>query len=278
MVQLFARFLAVASGVVPLGLCATTITFDPRDLVATIHTQGQYDNVGLGTWNGQPVSEDNRPTADQNQLTADWNLYVPSGNKNQLFIEVLNVQDTRWGTIFGSVFEKVTLTGFDFSLPVRGNPNLLSATFSSEWARPGQVLDGRASSSDPVQQVPLINTPGWALSSLESTTSSKVDGSISVNNIGYGLSHFTNIYGTTRIVGGGVFQLVFDPGIDLISAVDFRRMSFQAVHGFGAYVGNGSVDFAIRPDPVPDNCAANVIMGMLFVGLVLVRLRCEMSS
>ncbi len=74
-------------------------------------------------------------------------------------------------------------------------------------------------------------------------------------------------------MGGGVFQLVFASEVDLLSTVDFRSLSFNAIHGFGAYIANGTVDFAVRPEPVPDKGAPNALLVVLFVGSMAVRLR-----
>src|SRR5262245_7547891 len=76
---------------------AATITFESHVLVAQIHTRGQYDDAGLGTWNGSPLSETNRPTFDEDQLSSDVNLYVNPALTNSLFVEVKNVQDTAYG-------------------------------------------------------------------------------------------------------------------------------------------------------------------------------------
>ena len=50
--------LGVALALAPVGAVASTIIFDPSHLVASVHTRGQYDNAGLTTWQGQPLSPD----------------------------------------------------------------------------------------------------------------------------------------------------------------------------------------------------------------------------
>jgi hypothetical protein len=37
-------------------------------LVGIVQTHGEYDNAGLGSWNGAPLSPENQPTPEQDQL------------------------------------------------------------------------------------------------------------------------------------------------------------------------------------------------------------------
>lgn len=88
-------------------------------LVGVVQTRGEYDNAGLGTWNGLPLSSSNQPSYEQDQLSATLSFYVDRAYKNDLYLVVSNVFDTDFGSIFGSPFEFVALTGFTFSLPIR---------------------------------------------------------------------------------------------------------------------------------------------------------------
>ena len=54
----------------------STIQFDSSTLKASLESSGLYNLIGLGTWNGQPVSPTNMPDHDQRLLVADINLYV----------------------------------------------------------------------------------------------------------------------------------------------------------------------------------------------------------
>jgi len=81
---LFAFTIMALGSMAPIH--AATIVFNQDDLVASVHTRGQYDNAGLSTWNGQPLSPTDRPSFDQNQLSADWRFYRkhdsnPLGNR-----------------------------------------------------------------------------------------------------------------------------------------------------------------------------------------------------
>jgi hypothetical protein len=141
---------------------ASTISFNGQDRVASIHTRGEYDDAGLGTWNGQPLSPTNHPSFEEDQLSADWNLYVLPAMRNVLFVEATNIHDTTYGFIFGTPFSLVALTGFELAVPEVGGGYLVPSAYSNDWARPGEALDGRPLQSDPPHQVPLLDTPNWS--------------------------------------------------------------------------------------------------------------------
>ncbi len=135
------------------GLSAATVDTNSLTLAATVQTRGEYDNAGLGDWNGSPLSPTNQPTYEQDQLSATLSFYIDPGQTNDLFLVVSNVLDTDYGYLEGPAFAFVALTGIDFSLPVSSSA---PATFSNQWAVPGEVLAG----SSPR---PLSTTPGWSL-------------------------------------------------------------------------------------------------------------------
>lgn len=207
---------------------ATTLVFDPAHRVASAETRGLLP-FGSWTWNGQPVSESNRPTDEQRAIETHWNFYVDPAQSNALFVQVEHVQDTRFGFITGSIFQDVALTGIEFELPTLGGSVLSGPAFSNQFANLGQALNGRPSSGDPAVSVPLDTTPGWELS-VTGTQSYQ----IATADIGFAMSHFENVYGTTRINGGGVFQLVFGDSVDLVAQIDFGSLAPVAIHGFGS--------------------------------------------
>jgi hypothetical protein len=84
------------------------------------------------------------------------------------------------------------------------------------------------------------------------------------------LSHFGNIYQTTRIRGGGVFELVFDSEIDLLRDVDFREITVGAEHGLGQYDAPGTVTFAVAPIPEPNTA---LLLSLGLTGLAAKRRR-----
>jgi hypothetical protein len=247
----------VALALASQSALAATIDLPAEDMVASAHTRGQYDNFGLVTWNGQPLSETNQPTLEENQLSADWNYYVDPDVPNELFIEATNIRDTTWAIVFGLPFELVALTRVEFSFDTVDGSTLPTPEFSNAWARPGQALDGRPNFSDPPVSIPLETTPGWDFDVLPEGTSS-----IGTSDVGYALSHFTGVYGTTRIVGGAIFQLVYPPGTDLRSVVDFRTLRVTAFHGLGdRYEAPGTLTFAIEPEATPLPLAVDVKPG-----------------
>lgn len=204
--------------------------------MATITTRGQYDNTGLDNWNGAPVSETNQPTFEQNQLSATWNFYVRPDERNVLYLQVTDVLDTTYGFISGAPFFSVALTGFDFSLgdtrPVM-NPSRVS--FSADFANPGQSLNGVL--GGPTGHLQLDSTPGWSFAPQAETFS------LSADSADYAFSHFTTVWGTSRIGGGGVFAFEFDPNFDLERQIDFSRLSGHATHGADQYAAPGTLTY-----------------------------------
>lgn len=190
--------------------------------VATVVTLGEYDNAGLSTWNGQPLSPTNQPTAQQDQLSASWNFYVDPAAPNTLDVVVSNVADTNFGYISGSPFALTALTGFQFSLDV---PSSSYATFSNQLALPGEALLGPVSGSS----APLDTTPGWNLLSASGPTGDAVY-QIGTSTVSDGFTHFSSVYGDTRIYGGGAFQFTFNPSVDLLNA-NFSTLLATATNG-----------------------------------------------
>jgi hypothetical protein len=106
-------------------------------------------------------------------------------------------------------------------------------------------LDGRPSLADPPVQVPLTDTPNWLMSVSPTTFG------VSTSDVAFALSHFQDVYGTTRIVGGAVFEFDFDPSINLLTSADFSSMTAEATHGLDRYVAPGEVTFAKAVVPEP---------------------------
>ena len=53
-----------------------------------------------------------------------------------------------------------------------------------------------------------------------------------------------------RILNGGVFQLLFDPTVNLLNA-DFADLTASASNGMGAYFEAGTLVFPAVPSPEP---------------------------
>ena len=103
----------------PVAMADTLNLADPAFRhVASYTSSGKYNLVGLGTWNGQPVSPTNQPTADQALLAQQDNFFLGSGNfGNTLFVQVSNVITTQNSYWSGLAFLNVSQTGLQITLP-----------------------------------------------------------------------------------------------------------------------------------------------------------------
>ena len=114
----FARA-ALVVAVAAAAVQAAEKTFENDVHVATFRSAGLYDLVGLGTWNGQPLSDTNRPNDQQRYLAATIELYVDGAAPNVLYVRTTDVVTTLGAWWFGGAFVSVTQTGVRFSLPTR---------------------------------------------------------------------------------------------------------------------------------------------------------------
>jgi PEP-CTERM motif len=231
---------------------ATVISPSGLTLVATVDTRGEYNNAGLEYWNGEPLSPSNQPTYQQDQLSATWNFYIPPSAPNILYIIVSDVQDTQYGYISGTPFNLTALTGFELSLPVSATSY---ATFSNQFAVAGEALLGPTSGSS----VPLITTPGWTLGSVDGSPND-ANYQIDASNVNYGFTHFSSVYGATRIYGGGVFELSFNSNVNLLTSAKFAGLEATASNGLGSYFEPGKLTYAIGTVPEPST------WGMMLLG------------
>jgi hypothetical protein len=76
--------------------------------------------------------------------------------------------------------------------------------------------------------------------------------SISTPDVGDALTHFSTVYGTTRIGGGAAFEFSFDPGVNLLRRADFLGLEAETSFGFDMYEGEGTLLYAYtRPSNAP---------------------------
>jgi hypothetical protein len=216
-------------------------------LVAIVQTKGEYDNAGLGSWNGAPISLENQPTPEQDQLSATLSFYVDRAHKNDLYVVASNVFDTDFGFISGPAFEFVALTGLTFSLPLEGGHPTKNVEFSNGIAVEGETLLGPNSG----QSSPLTTTPNWALNGVSGPRNDP-SFSISTPGVDDALTHFSSVYGTTRIGGGAAFELSFKPNVNLLRRASFADLDAETSFGFDMYQSEGTLLYAYtRPSIGP---------------------------
>jgi hypothetical protein len=110
---------------------AAQITFSNEDLLASYRGQGLIPLDSIGTWNGKPVSDINRPTDYERTLAATINFFDDPTAENRLFVQITNVVSTHFGYAFGTAFVNTALTGVDLSLKPKG-PRLQDAVLSTD--------------------------------------------------------------------------------------------------------------------------------------------------
>lgn len=222
--------LTVLGGVVP----AATLDFTRAyPLLASYKSTGQYNLGGLDTWNGQPVTLTNMPDYQNRLLSATFNLYRDATALNIMYIQITDVVTTRGAYWSGPAFNNVTLTGMRVvntdPVPVLG--------FSNAFANPGQLL-AYGGSTESTQ--PLETTPGYQLDSTANSFWIHTSNPAAVN----GFTSLGGIYGTSRIRGGGIFQLTFAPYIN-VQGFSFQSWNVQSQYGDG----NQFITAALVPEP-----------------------------
>jgi len=198
------------------------IQFDPSTLRSSLESTGLYNLVGLGTWNGQPVTLSNMPDYDNRLLVADINLYVLPSATNVLYVQVTNVLTTEGAYWSGTAFDDVTQTGVRITFP---DSSLLTSgvSLSGNFANPGEILADGTSGTE--VDTPLSTTPGFALTAMNSGLAIST-----TNGANNGFTSLSGIYGATRIRGGGVFQLTFAQSVDL-TQLDFNKLTVESEYG-----------------------------------------------
>jgi hypothetical protein len=190
-------------------------------------------------------------------------LRLAEGSK-RLILSTSDVADSNFGYLYGEPFDLVALTGFDFSLPIRRNH--ADPSFSNQYGVPNEFLaNGGPSGSN----LPIDTTPGWSVASV-SGTPHDLNYDIIASDENYAFTHFTYVYGATRILGGGVFELTYSPSVDLLRQANFRRLTASASNGEGAYIERGTLIYAYSPrrtNAVPEPSTwAMMLLGFTSLG------------
>ena len=201
---------------------ADTMPIDVQ-LLGSYQSNGVYNLNGLGSWNGQPVADSNRPSDLQAQLAATISFYASRSDQNVLFVQVADVITTNGSWWSGLAFDNVSQTGIDFSLP--SNKSLGSPGFSDQYANPNEALF----TGNYTETVPLSTTPGYILDVLGPNTYSIHTS----NGAEYAFGTWGYVNGVHRIEGGGVFELVFPENINVLAHIDFSSADVESVYGQG---------------------------------------------
>lgn len=224
-------------------------------LVASYHSSGLYNLVGLETWNGSPVSPTNTPSDANREFDADINLFVDGASPNQLYIQLSNITTTLGAYWFGTAFENVTETGVMVTFPSFDGP----AVLDSSYANVDEMLADGTSGTE-VDSF-LFDTPGYQL-----TSSGNSYSVTTMSGAEYGFSSLFGIYGARRIHGGGVFRLDALPGVDFLST-DFSSVEVDSL--YGAQGTNQSIEaLPLSQVPEPSEFIPLVFLsGLLFLRL-----------
>ena len=239
----FIVYLAFSAALATDGLASGTITFETYDLLGSYRSDGLYNLAGLGTWNGQPVSEANRPSDYERQLATTVNFFAKPTAPNVLFVQVTDVAATHFGSAFGTAFFNITQTGLRFKIPVLGGTDLGLPSLSLDFANPGET---RVFTPPDYSSEPLTTTPGFGLSQLGQSQLLIS----TLNGADYGfINNGWGVYGgsANRIEGGGVFQMTFFGGIDLFRDLDFTSAIVESEYGRGSQY----IIATLVPEPSP---------------------------
>ncbi len=119
---------------------ALPISFDFK-LMGSYKSQSLLSLRDISSWNGQPISDTNKPTDFNRKLEATTNMYVTPSFKNILFVQVTDVTTTE-GWPAASASANIALTGIEFWLPSLNGKDLGIPLFSSDYANQGQRIIG----------------------------------------------------------------------------------------------------------------------------------------
>ena len=227
----------VALSVVTIAATVSTpvsgaiVTPSEQARIATYQIEGLYDMVGLGSWNGQPVSETNQPSIWIRRLAANVSIYSDTNQSDRLWITVTNIITTQGAYWFGSPAYDVQLTGLGFQFNTPSTSAAVGTSYSGDFALAGQSILTQAGGT------PTDITPGYAMNVIGGTTWVRC-----ANGTNYGMTNFGGVTGLTVLTGSAVFQLDLDQPV---SSIDWSATSL--VGRFG--VDHQFVQAALVPTP-----------------------------
>jgi hypothetical protein len=184
--------------------------------VALYHIEGLYDMVGLGTWNGQPVSDSNQPSPSIRRLAADVSFYRDSENARGLWITVTGIVTTQGANWSGPPSRDIQLTGIGIDFSAGSGPSF-ATNLDGGFALDGQRILTSSGST------PADSTPGYALSTSGSTSWIRC-----ASGTDFAMTNFSWVSGYTVLTGSAVFQVAVDQPI---SAIDWQGTSLRGRFG-----------------------------------------------
>lgn len=237
-------FLALFFASASFSTAASAALLDTADLtlVSSFQVDGHYNLAGVEFWNGLPLAPDNMPSSLITPMHADVNFYVRTAQTNQFYIEVLNVVTTQGASWYGNAFVNVTQTGVQFSLPLLAGGALSGVPgLSGAFAIAGETL-----LTPPNVITPLDTTPGYQFQNVaDEFLVRTIDDDSDYGFVG---NNFAFIDSAIRIRSGGVFELTFDPTVDLLEILDYGAMTMQTRYGNGTQYIDGVQTYAyIQP-------------------------------
>jgi hypothetical protein len=236
------------------GVCGTIDFNNQFELLGKYHSQGLMVWEPGWLFNGQPVT----PPDYYREISSDIYLYTERTNSHDLFIQVQDVVGGHFGYATGGVFDALTMVGVEIV-----DPNLSAITpfYSGQFANPGESLMGTLIGDCATSQnVPLTSTPGWGLASANSGTYVIQTANTPTNGL---TGPWGCIYGTYRILNGGVFMLDF--GTDLTTEGAF---DVSVIYGYNSQ----TIQAAPVPETTPILTMASGFLGLLSFGRRYLRL------
>ena len=239
------RLVGVVAGIglslVPeASLSAAVVSFRPSDHLATFGIEGLYDMVGLGSWNGQPVSETNQPSLSQRRLAADVAFFRDAASPQGLWITVTNIVTTQGSWWSGAAAHAVLLTGLGIDFAT-GTGHASATAYSGEYGLAGQAILTSSGST------PTEVTPGYGLWQEADATWIRC-----VTGTEYAMSNFGWVSGLTVLTGSAVFRLTMDREVDLI---DWNSTTLTGRYGVDHQFVEGTLAL-VGPIPGPTGVLA----------------------
>lgn len=209
---------------------ADVMSFESMTPLAAWHAEGLWNMAGLGSFNGQPVSETNQPSPEQRRLACDLELYPVPDQPLRAFLRVTNVVSTQGLSFFGTdgFIGSMSLTAIQCRLQTDLGESILVSSATAPHSNVGQVLQhGPCSDST---TTPMTETLGWTgvIEGDEFQLRCAVFPAYSMANWG------SYCGGSSRIRGGGVFLLETSQAV--LGRIDACSCAVHAVFGHAAQV------------------------------------------